>query len=153
LLGDWGGRGLAVLVAERKSRRKEMESLSPPDLIIDEVPHFTGTVVLSTDNVLAGIGVATGSVSGAAKLIYHPNEGERLQSGDVLVAPSTDPGWTPLFLRASAIVMETGGAFSHGSIVAREYGIPAVVNVPGVLKIVKDSQFITVDGDAGKIYL
>jgi len=71
----------------------------------------------------------------------------------VLVAPSTDPGWTPLFLRASAIVMETGGFLSHGSIVAREYGIPAVVNIPNAMKVIRDKRIITVDGDEGKILL
>jgi rifampicin phosphotransferase len=73
--------------------------------------------------------------------------------GEVLVAPSTDPGWTPLFLKACAVVMETGGFTSHGAIVAREYGLPAVINVPGVLKAVKDGQTITVDGDEGRVYL
>ncbi|KJS14889.1 MAG: pyruvate phosphate dikinase [Peptococcaceae bacterium BRH_c4b] len=153
LRGDWGGRGLDVLVAERKARRKEMEALSPPDLIIDEVLHFIEPVIRSSGNALTGMGVAAGRASGAAKLIYHPDEGEKLQAGDVLVAPSTDPGWTPLFLRASAIVMETGGSISHGAIVAREYGIPAVVNIPGVMKMINDSQLITVDGDEGKVYL
>ncbi len=80
-------------------------------------------------------------------------EGEKLRAGDVLVAPSTDPAWTPLFLRASAIVMGAGGSLSHGSIVAREYGIPAVANIPGVMKIIKDNQLITVDGGEGKVYL
>jgi pyruvate,water dikinase len=76
-----------------------------------------------------------------------------LQNGEVLVAPSTDPGWTPLFLRASAVVMETGGYLSHGAIVAREYGIPAVVNIPGLLDRVRDGQHLLVDGDAGKVIL
>ena len=153
LQGDWDGKGLDVLVAERKARRIEMEALSPPDLIIDEAPHFVEPVNIGSGNVLTGMGVAAGRASGAAKLIYHPDEGEKLQAGDVLVAPSTDPAWTPLFLRTSAIVVETGGSASHGSIVAREYGIPAVVNVPGVMKVIKDSQLITVDGDEGKIYI
>lgn len=99
------------------------------------------------------MGVAAGKASGTARVIAHPQEGEKLQAGEVLVAPSTDPGWTPLFLRASAIVMETGGFLSHGAIVAREYGIPAVVNIPGITKIINDSQLITVDGDEEKVYL
>jgi pyruvate,water dikinase len=70
-----------------------------------------------------------------------------------MVAPSTDPGWTPLFLKAGAVVMETGGFLSHGAIVAREYGIPAVVNIPGVMAILKEGQTIVVDGDSGKIFL
>ncbi len=153
LRGDWSGRGLDVLVAERKVARKEMEALSPPDLIIDEVPQFVEPTAPGTGKALAGMGVAAGKASGAAKLICHPDEGGKLQAGDVLVAPSTDPGWTPLFLRASAIVMEAGGSLSHGAIVAREYCIPAVVNIPGVMKIIKDSQLITVDGDEGKVFL
>jgi pyruvate,water dikinase len=69
----------------------------------------------------------------------------------VLVAPGTDPAWTPLFLRASALVMETGGIISHGAIVAREYGIPAVINVPGVMQVVADGTEVLVDGDAGTV--
>jgi len=153
LNGYWDGKGLAVLVAERKARRKEMEAISPPDLIIGDVPRFVKPVAGATGSALTGMGVAAGKASGTAGLIHHPHEGGKLKDGDVLVAPSTDPGWTPLFLRASAIVMETGGFLSHGSIVAREYGIPAVVNIPGVMKAIKDKQIITVDGDEGKIYL
>jgi pyruvate,water dikinase len=74
-----------------------------------------------------------------------------LQPGEILVAPSTDPGWTPLFLRASAIVMASGGYLSHGAIVAREYGIPAVVNLPGILEDLKSGDMLVVDGDAGKV--
>lgn len=153
LKGDWNGRGLDILVAERKIRRKEMEGYSPPDFIIDEAPTFAKPATRNTGNALTGLGVAAGRASGAARLVCHPDEGEKLQAGDVMVVPSTDPGWTPLFLRASAIVMETGGSGSHGAIVAREYGIPAVVNISGVMKIIKDSQLITVDGDAGKVFL
>ncbi|SHK17778.1 PEP/pyruvate-binding domain-containing protein [Desulforamulus aeronauticus] len=153
LQGAWDGRNLAIIVTERQAKRNEMELLLPPDLIIGESPQFVETVTYNSEKELTGLGVAAGKASGEAKLIFHPNEGEKLLVGDVLVAPSTDPGWTPLFLKASAIVMETGGFLSHGSIVAREYGIPAVVNIPGVMKILKGSQLITVDGDAGKIYL
>jgi pyruvate,water dikinase len=153
ILRYWDGNGLAVLVAERKIRRKAMEAFSPPDLIIDDAPKFAEPVTCNSGNELIGLGVAAGRASGTAKLIYHPDNGEKLQAREVLVAPSTDPGWTPLFLRASAIVMETGGFLSHGAIVAREYGIPAVINIPGIMRMVKDSQLITVDGDEGREYL
>jgi len=76
-----------------------------------------------------------------------------LQPGDVLVAPSTDPGWTPLFLKAGAVVMETGGFLSHGAIVAREYGVPAVVNIPGVMSVIEEGRRVVVDGDEGKVFL
>ena len=66
---------------------------------------------------------------------------------DVLAAPSTDPGWTPLFLRASAVVMETGGYLSHGAVVAREFGLPAVVNVHDAMVTIHDGNRLRVDGD------
>jgi rifampicin phosphotransferase len=76
-----------------------------------------------------------------------------LAHGEILVAPSTDPGWTPLFLTASGLVMEMGGAMSHGAIVAREYGIPAVVGVAGAIERIRTGQLVTVDGTTGIITL
>ena len=102
---------------------------------------------------LRGAGVSSGRARGPARVIRHPSEGSRLRPGDVLVAPSTDPGWTPLFLRASAVVMEVGGYLSHGAIVAREYGLPAVVNVPGAVTAIRDDQLLSVDGDTGEVIL
>jgi pyruvate,water dikinase len=74
-----------------------------------------------------------------------------LAQGEILVAPSTDPGWTPLFLTAGGLVMETGGAMSHGAIVAREYGIPAVVGVAGATRRIQTGQSVTVDGTSGAV--
>lgn len=151
--GDWDGTGLKTLVEERKARHAALEHLPAPDLVIDERPQRAVPAPLSAAGALSGLGVAAGSASGPVRIVRHPSEGAHLAPGDVLVAPSTDPAWTPLFLRASAIVMETGGQLSHGAIVAREYGIPAVVNIPGVLQILRDGQRVTVDGDAGKVHL
>lgn len=67
------------------------------------------------------------------------------------MAPTTDPGWSPLFLRAAALVTESSGYLSHGAIVAREYGLPAVVNVPGILKLLKDGELLRVNGDEGTV--
>ena len=77
--------------------------------------------------------------------------GARLEPGEVLVAPATDPGWTPLFLTASALVMEMGGMMSHGAVVAREYGIPAVVGVADATTRITTGQKVTVDGAAGLV--
>jgi len=79
--------------------------------------------------------------------------GAHLEPGEVLVAPSTDPGWTPLFLTAGALVMEMGGPNSHGAVVAREYGIPAVVGVPGATTRITTGTRVTVDGAAGRVRL
>ena len=84
LKGEWDGRGLDVLAAERKARMKEMETLTAPDFIIDEAPHYGEPVAPGSGNAFTGMGVAAGRASGAAKLIYHPGEGERLRAGDVL---------------------------------------------------------------------
>lgn len=148
----WDGTGLKILVGERKKTKEELSDLEPPDVIIGEAPQPKTRSPEATGQVLTGLGVAAGRATGKARLINHPRENSRLQTGEVLVAPSTDPGWTPLFLRASALVMEVGGYLSHGAIVAREYGIPTVVNVPGVMKIVHDGEILTVDGDSGKIF-
>jgi len=77
--------------------------------------------------------------------------GAYLEPGEILVAPSTDPGWTPLFLTTGGLVMEMGGPMSHGAIVAREYGIPAVVGVPDATGRITTGQRITVDGSSGEI--
>nr|KEP23872.1 hypothetical protein DA06_03435 [Georgenia sp. SUBG003] len=74
-----------------------------------------------------------------------------LEPGEILVAPSTDPGWTPLFLTAGGLVMEMGGAMSHGAVVAREYGLPAVVGVPEATSRIRTGETITVDGAAGTV--
>ncbi len=150
---DWNGQGLNLLVEERKKLMENMEKLSPPDYYIDETSHFIEAISPGSDSFLQGLGVSAGKASGIAKLLQHPNQEKKLNLGDVLVAPSTDPGWTPLFLRASAIVVESGGATSHGAIVAREFGIPAVLNIPGVMRLIKDGQNVVVDGDEGKVYM
>ena len=89
---------------------------------------------------------------GRARVVLDP-VGAHLEPGEILVAPSTDPGWTPLFLTAGGLVMEMGGSNSHGAVVAREYGIPAVVGVPEATHKIETGQLITVDGAAGLVTL
>jgi rifampicin phosphotransferase len=178
LRGEWDGAGAAALAADRRAQREAWLTEAPPDLIIldaeghpatmPESPPLpkrkrtrktrrapAGPAVSLPEGAIAlqGTAASAGRASGPARVIRHPDQASWLQAGDVLVAPSTDPGWTPLFLRAAAIVMEVGGYQSHGAIVAREYGIPAVVNVPGVMGAVEDGQPITVDGDTGLVVL
>ncbi len=102
--------------------------------------------------VLRGTPASPGRVTAKARVILDPT-GAHLAPGEILVAPSTDPGWTPLFLTAGGLVMEMGGAISHGAVVAREYGIPAVVGVAGAIERITTGQQITVDGAAGKIII
>ncbi|MDQ7092862.1 PEP/pyruvate-binding domain-containing protein [Desulfosporosinus sp. PR] len=153
LRGEWDGQGLRGLITERKALMRERNAIAPPDLIMDDVPKYSEPAARASGNFLTGMPVAAGRASGLARLLSHPDEGNRLQPGEVLVAPSTDPGWTPLFLKASAVIVETGGFLSHGAIVAREYGIPAVVNIPGVMQVIKEGMQVEVDGYQGKIFL
>ena len=73
--------------------------------------------------------------------------------GEILVARATDPGWTPLFLKAGGVIMELGGMLSHGAVVAREYGLPAVVNIEGATRRLEDGQLVTIDGQHGVVWL
>ena len=107
---------------------------------------------LAPTGSLAGTPASAGQITGVARVIRDP-VGARLESGEILVAPSTDPGWTPLFLAAVGLVMEMGGPNSHGAVVAREYGIPAVVGVPNATDRITTGQRITVDGSAGTVSL
>lgn len=102
------------------------------------------------DGALVGTGVSDGTVEGIARVIRSPGD-ETIGSGEILVAPSSDPGWTPLFLNAAGVVVEVGGQMSHGSLVAREYGIPAVVAVRDATREIQSGQRIRVDGATGVI--
>ncbi len=102
--------------------------------------------------MLAGLPVSAGTHEGRVRVILHP-AGAKLERGEVLVCRSTDPGWTPLFLQAGALVMETGGAVSHGSMVAREYGLPAVAGVADATTRLTDGQRVRVDGQSGQVVL
>lgn len=149
LRNEWDGHAFKILLAERKATKLHQEQLLAPDIIIGDTPQHITAPSPKNSKGLRGIGAAAGVASGTARLIKTPEAGIHLQQGDVLVAPSTDPAWTPLFLNAAAIVMETGGYLSHGSIVAREYGIPAVVNIAGVFSALQDGDSLRVDGNQG----
>lgn len=149
---DPGLGGLGALAADRREQRERDLQAVPPHVIIDDEPVRRTSAPIPAGARLTGLGVAAGRAAGLARVIRHPHEGVRLAPGEVLVAPSTDPAWTPLFLRASAVVMEVGGYLSHGSIVAREYGLPAVANIPGLMDAIKDGEPLTVDGDTGHVY-
>ena len=107
----------------------------------------------TTARVLKGVAVSPGVATGPARVILRSDADEHVLPGEILVAPFTDPGWTPYFLRAAAIVMDQGGLLSHGSIIAREYGIPAVVNVGPATRIVRTGQMLRVDGLRGQVTL
>jgi len=140
------------LVVQRRLERQRYAALQPPDVIVGEQPVYE-MALNDHGRVLSGLSSSPGRVVGTARILRTPQDSDRLQAGDILVAPSTDPGWTPLFLLASCLVMETGGYLSHGAIVAREYGIPTVLNVPQAMQRISDGTTITLDGGAGTIQM
>jgi pyruvate,water dikinase len=101
-------------------------------------------------NAIVGTKTSAGIVEGIAHVILDPHT-ETLQKGEILIAPFTDPGWTPLFINAAGVVVEVGGFMTHGSVVAREYGIPAVVGVENATKRIQTGQRIRLNGDEGFI--
>jgi pyruvate,water dikinase len=138
-------------------RRREYEyncSLNPPPIVVgryDPARHVQAPPD-HTVQILNGLSVSPGIVSGPARVILHTSD-DFVRPGEILVAPFTDPGWTPYFVNAAGIVMDQGGLLSHGSIVAREFGIPCVVNVGPATRIIRNGQAIRVDGNAGTVYL
>jgi pyruvate,water dikinase len=152
IVGGTAGFDVRVRVAERKAEYERNLALSPPAIVVgkyDPKKHKPDTFDSASEE-LSGLAVSPGVVTGPARVILHAGT-EQVLPGEILVAPFTDPGWTPYFIPAAGIVMDQGGLLSHGSIVAREYGIPAVVNVGPATKIIKTGQMIQVDGDNGVV--
>lgn len=155
LRGTTRAEGIANRVADRLAQRTYWETALAPDVIqVDGPPlALAASTDVSSGKVRIGVAVGAGIARGIARVIRDPREGTRLNQGEILVAPSTDPAWTPLFLKAGGLVMETGGYLSHGAIVAREFAIPAVVNMPGILEQIRDGDVIEVDGSTGRVRL
>jgi pyruvate,water dikinase len=149
------GEDLRDLVAERRDAYEvELRRRHIPRLLLSDgtEPEAVAAVADRPDGALVGSPASAGTVTGPARVVLDP-VGAHLEPGEILVAPSTDPGWTPLFLTAGGLVMEMGGSNSHGAVVAREYGIPAVVGVPEATQKISTGQLITVDGAAGLVTL
>jgi phosphohistidine swiveling domain-containing protein len=133
---------------DREKRRRQVPRL----LLSDGRALFDGAAApaAASDAAMVGTPVSPGVVEGAVHVVFDPH-GVQLAPGEILVCPGTDPGWTPLFLAAGGLVMEVGGLMTHGSVVAREYGIPAVVGVHQATTRLKNGQQVRVDGTQGTI--
>jgi pyruvate,water dikinase len=148
-----GGFKVREVVAARRAEHERNLAITPPKVVVGRFdPHnFIPDAVEESAELLAGLAVSPGVVTGPARVILTVSTDGQVLPGEILVAPFTDPGWTPYFLPAAAIVMDQGGLLSHGSIVAREYGIPAVVNVGPATRIIHTGQTIQVDGNSGVV--
>ncbi|MBN1429179.1 MAG: phosphoenolpyruvate synthase [Anaerolineae bacterium] len=159
-----GGKVLANLsdsVARRKAFQQKMKQITPPPMI----PYKKRIMGIKTDSFIAhsqdaetgdtlkGVATSAGKVTAPACVLHGPEDFDQMKPGDVLVAGATTPAWTTLFAMASAVVTDIGGPLSHGSIVAREYGIPAVMGTGVATRRIQSGQMITVDGDAGTVEL
>ncbi|MDA1649157.1 phosphoenolpyruvate synthase [Bacillus cereus group sp. TH160LC] len=140
------------LIHKQKSDYKLYEKLTPPRIMTSDGEIITGKY--KRENIpadaIAGLPVSSGVVEGRARVILNMEEAN-LEEGDILVTAFTDPGWTPLFVSIKGLVTEVGGLMTHGAVIAREYGLPAVVGVENATKLIKDGQRIRVHGTEGYI--
>ncbi|HWM59874.1 MAG TPA: PEP/pyruvate-binding domain-containing protein [Pseudonocardia sp.] len=147
-------RDLPAVVAQRRADyRLELRRRHVPRILLSDGTEPEALVAAhagAAPGDLIGTPASAGSCTGRARVILDPVDAH-LEPGEILVAPSTDPGWTPLFLTAGGLVMEMGGPNSHGAVVAREYGIPAVVGVAGATVRLSTGDLVTVDGAAGLV--
>ena len=139
-----------MTIEERKTTRSRLLEIELPDVIYSDILNRIGEPqAIEAKDEVQGVGVSVGVATGEAYVLQDPVDAQIAGENYILVCPSTDPGWTPLFLHAAALVMEYGGMLSHGAIVAREYGIPAVVNVPAATQRFQSGQRLSVDGGRG----
>ncbi|MBS3787333.1 hypothetical protein KGY79_03955 [Candidatus Bipolaricaulota bacterium] len=145
------GKLQPLVIQNREAYQKELKRNSIPRVVTS-----TGETIFSVneseeDNGYDGIPVSPGVYEGQVKVLETPEDGNQLKKGDILVTKATSPAWTPLFLEIGGLITEMGGPMSHGSVVAREYGIPAIVGIREATTRFKDGQFIRLNGETGKI--
>ena len=145
-----GGDDFGNIIATRRTQRELMLQIEMPDVIFsDALEQIGASVSIDAAETYTGIGVSAGVATGKARVLLTPSDVNPSDRDYILVCPSTDPAWTPLFLHAAGLVMERGGMLSHGAVVAREYGVPAVVNIPNATQRIVDGQMLQVDGNKG----
>lgn len=146
------GQSVRERIDERRAvRTRELRRTQVPALLLSD-----GTVVRPSaapdDDAIVGTAAAAGTATGRARVVRDPSDA-RIEPGEILVAPTTDPGWTPLFMTAGGLVTETGSPMAHGPTVAREYGIPAVIGVRDATTRIATGDLLTIDGSAGTVHI
>lgn len=153
--------GVKELVALRKKEHAALAETTPPDVVVLPQGDYlrldadmgTPLADASTSNVLQGVATCGGHVTAPAAVMRDLGDMHRLREGDVLVTRQTDPGWAPVFFLIRGLVMERGGMLSHGAIIAREFGIPAVVGIRDATTRIPTGATLVVDGDRGRVEL
>lgn len=155
-------QGMKGIVRERKVLWQARKRLTPPSQLPLNKKRYLGfnlDGVLAggegalEGNVIKGVAASPGKITAPARVLLHPEEFDQMEPGEILVAGITTPAWTPLFSMAAGVVTDIGGPLSHGSIVAREYGIPAVLGTGLATKLIQSGQLISIDGEAGTVTL
>jgi rifampicin phosphotransferase len=145
-------RGDDQLIRQRKEAFRSYRVLTPPRVLTSEGEAIAGAYRRDDlpAGALVGLPVSTGAVEGRARVILDMAEAD-LEPGDILVTAFTDPSWTPLFVAIRGLVTEVGGLMTHGAVIAREYGLPAVVGVEHATRLIRDGQRIRVNGTDGYV--
>ncbi|HLG61064.1 MAG TPA: phosphoenolpyruvate synthase [Ktedonosporobacter sp.] len=140
------------IISKRKDEYRFYEKLTPPRIITSDGEIIAGKYQREDlpAEAIAGLAVSSGVIEGRARIILHM-EDAAIEEGDILVTAFTDPSWTPLFVSIKGLVTEVGGLTTHGAVIAREYGLPAVVGVENATKLIKDGQRIRVNGTEGYV--
>jgi pyruvate,water dikinase len=140
------------LIRARSDAFETYRRLAPPRVLTSDGEMLNGAYRRNDlpAGALAGIAVSAGTVEGRARVVFDPAEVE-IEPSDILVTRFTDPSWTPLFVRIKGLVTEIGGQMTHGAVIAREYGFPAVVGIPHATRLIRDGQRIRVHGTEGYV--
>ncbi len=140
------------MISKRQDEHKGYEKLTPPRVMTSDGEILTGRYKRENlpAGAIAGLAVSAGVIEGRARVILSMTDAD-LSEGDILVTSFTDPSWTPLFVSIKGLVTEVGGLMTHGAVIAREYGLPAVVGVENATKLIKDGQRIRVNGTEGYV--
>ncbi|RZL80433.1 MAG: phosphoenolpyruvate-utilizing protein [Rhodococcus sp. (in: high G+C Gram-positive bacteria)] len=147
------------IVREREKSYLELFDVKPPFVVSEEVPALENWdrrdggagVALTVGESIVGVSGCTGTARGRARVLTTPDDPSALEPGEILIAPITDPSWTPLFVAASAVVVDVGAPFSHAAIVSREIGIPCIVSATDATKKIPDGALVEVDGTTGTV--
>ena len=154
LLGNLSAESTLEVIRSRRAEQERQRELPMPNLLREsEIAHASvrNPVASREAGDFQGMPVGPGQVEGRVVVLESPTQLDRVIHGDILVTPTLDPSWIPLFTVAAGLVVEMGGTLSHGSIIAREYGLPTVVNIPGITRLLKTGDRVLLDGSAGTL--